>query len=269
MNRICQLRCLFLGLLAFVASATIANGQIKQEVSIVEGSEPGKPTLVRAKSLLDRTLRVSTAFAQDDLQLTLEPEPVEPPAPDTAAEPKLKSPILDSGLDKWQPDGDRDDNADAKASDTDDADESDDDDVQPRQRGSYDLKDISTDVRQIGIRFRTGEEVSPQDRSDELLSVMPHYVQPEFALKTFAWAAPDIRYQPLYFEDVPLERYGQTPGPVRAELRSGLHFFRSAALLPVLMWQDHPSECDYPLGFCRPGTAVPFTWQRQLDVRAR
>jgi len=84
------------------------------------------------------------------------------------------------------------------------------------------------------------------------------------APKTFCWAAPDIRYQPLYFEDVPLERYGQTRGTNLQTVKSGVHFFTSIALLPSHMRHDHPGNCDYPLGFCRPGDDVPYTIQRQL-----
>ena len=86
-------------------------------------------------------------------------------------------------------------------------------------------------------------------------------------LKVFAWVAPDIRYQPLYFEDVALERYGQTSGECAKSLRSTANFFTSALLLPYHMRRDSPASCDYPLGFCRPGDVVPCTNQRQLYPR--
>lgn len=86
-------------------------------------------------------------------------------------------------------------------------------------------------------------------------------------LKVFAWVAPDIRYQPLYFEDVALERYGQTSGERAESLRSTTNFFTSALLLPYHMRRDSPASCDYPLGFCRPGDVVPCTKQRQLYPR--
>lgn len=88
---------------------------------------------------------------------------------------------------------------------------------------------------------------------------------PEF--KIFAWVAPDIRYQPLYFENVALERYGQTSGPRSEYLSSTANFFTSAVLLPYHMRRDAPASCDYPLGFCRPGDVVPCSKQRQLFSR--
>ena len=80
--------------------------------------------------------------------------------------------------------------------------------------------------------------------------------------KVFAWVSPNIRYQPLYFEDVALERYGQSRGPYLQSALSGVHMFRSAVWLPYHMLIDRPRECDYPLGFCRPGSEPPMTYQR-------
>ena len=71
---------------------------------------------------------------------------------------------------------------------------------------------------------------------------------------TFAWAAPNIRYQPLYFENVPLERYGQIRRRPIVETAAGaVHFYRSLVLLPYHLRVDCAKSCDYPLGFCRPG----------------
>ena len=113
----------------------------------------------------------------------------------------------------------------------------------------------------IDIRLG-GDERVPADRSGELAGQWEEESR-VVSDKLFAWAAPDIRYQPLYFEDVALERYGQTFPPARQSIASGVHFFKSAALRPLQMWHDHPYDCDHPLGFCRPGNRTPCVYQRQ------
>lgn len=116
------------------------------------------------------------------------------------------------------------------------------------------IQDVRTDIREL-------ETISPIDRSSDLDYGMADWTQFRCAPKTFAWVAPDIRYQPLYFEDVALERYGQTLGFHRQTFRSGFHFFKSSITFPNKLRFD-AKTCDYPLGFCRPGTCVPAIEQK-------
>ena len=74
--------------------------------------------------------------------------------------------------------------------------------------------------------------------------------------KLFAWAAPDFSYNPLYFEDVALERYGQTRGLIRQPFVSGFHYLKSAVFLPYYTLFDPIDSCDGPLGYCRPGERI-------------
>ncbi len=118
-------------------------------------------------------------------------------------------------------------------------------------------------IREIKLDVRDNAERTPTDRSYELAQ----YGRPgdlATSEKVFAWAAPNIRYQPLYFEDVALERYGQTLPPNQQFVASNLHFWKSFLTLPRQMRFDPPKSCDYPLGFCRPGDTVPYTIQRQI-----
>ncbi len=117
----------------------------------------------------------------------------------------------------------------------------------------------------LDVRAKKG---APKGIAGELMETQKN-VWTEFSpeLKVFAWVAPDIRYQPLYFENVALERYGQTSGMRRESIRSTANFFTSAVLLPYHMRRDAPGSCDYPLGFCRPGDVIPCTKQRQLFPR--
>lgn len=115
------------------------------------------------------------------------------------------------------------------------------------------------DIREIRIDIREKAEVAPQDRSVELDYGdgiwMDQFTEPT----VFNWVAPDIYYAQLYFEDVSLERYGQTSGPYRQFIRSGIHFYRAVATLPNKYRNARPYELESPLGFCRPGSPAPLT----------
>jgi len=80
-----------------------------------------------------------------------------------------------------------------------------------------------------------------------------------FADSTFTWKATGACHKPLYFEDVQLERYGHEWGPVVQPAISSLNFFGSFALLPYNMGIHPMNECQYPLGYYRPGSCAPWT----------
>ena len=117
---------------------------------------------------------------------------------------------------------------------------------------------LSIDVRDFHDEKPADESLKFTDQSIENWSTFA----PQPA--TFAWAAPNIRYQPLYFENVPLERYGQTRSCLGEVAYGGIHFYRSLTLLPYHAAFDRPRSCDYPLGFCRPGNPTnkvrQFQW---------
>ncbi len=73
----------------------------------------------------------------------------------------------------------------------------------------------------------------------------------------FHWKASSLCHKPLYFEEVALERYGHSHGPVVQPLISGAHFFANIITLPYQMGLRHPNECVYPLGYYRPGSCAP------------
>ena len=75
---------------------------------------------------------------------------------------------------------------------------------------------------------------------------------------TYAWHASALCHKPLYFEEVQLERYGHTAGPFKQPLLSGAHFFGSLVVLPYKMAINPPTECQYALGYYRPGCCAPW-----------
>jgi hypothetical protein len=74
----------------------------------------------------------------------------------------------------------------------------------------------------------------------------------------FAWKASSLCHKPLYFEDVELERYGQTCSPLFQPIISAAKFYLTLPILPYMMGLEPPCECIYPLGYYRPGSCAPF-----------
>lgn len=79
-----------------------------------------------------------------------------------------------------------------------------------------------------------------------------------FVPSTMTWTASALCHKPLYFEDVQLERYGHTAGPFAQPVLSGAHFFLNIAFLPYKMGINPPNECQYALGYYRPGSCAPW-----------
>jgi len=87
----------------------------------------------------------------------------------------------------------------------------------------------------------------------------------------FHWAPTNLAHQPLYFDDIPLERYGQTCSPILQPVLSGVHFFSVFPLIPYKIGVDCPYERVYTLGYYRPGSDAPCIRQRlpwELDAAA-
>ena len=84
----------------------------------------------------------------------------------------------------------------------------------------------------------------------------------------YRWAASNIAYNPLYFQDVGLERYGHNLGvfqPVASVGKFGVQLFG----LPYQMSLDPPCKCVTPLGYYRPGDCAPkLHYQIPLNARA-
>jgi hypothetical protein len=90
-----------------------------------------------------------------------------------------------------------------------------------------------------------------------------------FAPSLYTWQASNICYQPLYFEDPQLERYGHTyPFFVQPFVSIG-RFTVQAAGLPYQMTIDPVCSAVYPLGFYRPGECAPkLIYQIPLNAEA-
>ena len=87
------------------------------------------------------------------------------------------------------------------------------------------------------------------------------YAGRSFIPAAFQWKAPGHCHKPLYFEQVQLERYGHDAGPVMQPLISTAHFFANIAVMPYKMGIHPPHECQYSLGYFRPGNCAPYMLQ--------
>ena len=76
--------------------------------------------------------------------------------------------------------------------------------------------------------------------------------------QSFTWTASSLCHKPLYFENQQLERYGHTHGPILQPIHSTAHFFVSLATLPYQSAIHPPTECQYALGYYRPGNCAPW-----------
>ena len=74
----------------------------------------------------------------------------------------------------------------------------------------------------------------------------------------YSWAAPGLAINPLYFEEPALERYGHSACPIFQPIISAGHFVLTVPALPWLMAIDPPNECQYVLGYYRPGECAPY-----------
>lgn len=72
------------------------------------------------------------------------------------------------------------------------------------------------------------------------------------------WKASSLCHKPLYFENVQLERYGHSRGPFAQPVHSTWHFFRSLVTVPYQTAIWPATECQYALGYFRPGDCAPW-----------
>jgi hypothetical protein len=85
----------------------------------------------------------------------------------------------------------------------------------------------------------------------------------------FGWAASNQYHQPLYFDDTPLERYGQTLHPILQPWISGARFFATFPIIPYKIGVDRTHDHIYTLGNYRPGSPTPRVVERlPLEVDA-
>lgn len=76
----------------------------------------------------------------------------------------------------------------------------------------------------------------------------------------YQWDATCFCHQPLYFEEINLERYGYGCDCCLQPAASAAHFFGTIPALPYCMAVECPGDCIYTLGHYRPGSCPPWRW---------
>lgn len=75
------------------------------------------------------------------------------------------------------------------------------------------------------------------------------------------WVTPDLFWKPLYFEDAAAERYGHHAGIFQPSV-SACRFLVDTAFLPYKFSAHPPRECEFGLGYDRPGNCVEPRFRR-------
>ena len=128
-------------------------------------------------------------------------------------------------------------------------------------------KPVQYDFGSIGdvdIDIREKAEKTPEDRSKDFLNETMNPTSKQWTPTNVHWVAPNITYQPLYFEDATLERYGQKHGKLAQAVFSTWDFTVNAYTLPLHMLYNRPRKQISPIGFARPGSVVPLTHENHF-----
>jgi len=115
----------------------------------------------------------------------------------------------------------------------------------PKQRP---LSALSIDIRPVGE--------APPNAAAEVHYLGAPEVEPEgrgWGETLYFWQASNMAHRPLYFEQAYVERYGYNYGCLQP-IASGVQFFGTVAVLPVKCAVRRPNECDWTLGYGRPGS---------------
>ena len=141
-----------------------------------------------------------------------------------------------------------------------------------RELGTGRLRDLAYEKAVIETAYGSVEELPVNRLSEadlafisenwgvptECLIEQVEYTPRNWNPTTVTWMASNLYHYPLYFEEVNLERYGHTAGPILQPVVSSAHFFANIAVLPYKMGIHAPNECQYALGYYRPGNCAPW-----------
>ncbi len=125
------------------------------------------------------------------------------------------------------------------------------------------LGEIHATIKDDGLRL-------PPDCSSLHFTSQKSGSEPRFLTDLeYHWAPTNFFHMPTYFDDVPLERYGQSKYPFLQPVISGTKFVLQVPAVPYKMGIDRPHACITTLGHRPPGDCVPCIRQRlpkELDA---
>jgi hypothetical protein len=132
--------------------------------------------------------------------------------------------------------------------------------------GPWSAKPLSS----VYIGMPRDDERLPPDCAQDIFQPSTGDQRPRFeSTQLFTWQPTNMFHQPTYFDDVPLERYGQTSHPHWQPVISGVRFFLTFPVLPYKMGVDRPCDCITTLGHAPAGSCAPCIKERiprELDA---
>jgi hypothetical protein len=93
------------------------------------------------------------------------------------------------------------------------------------------------------------------------------FIPRDFAHINYVWEPTNLYHHPIYFEDVPLERYGHTRHYLIQPVFSGAKFAVQLLGLPYQMTLYPCCSRQYSLGYYRPGECAPYKYY-QIPLNA-
>ncbi|WP_298867212.1 hypothetical protein [uncultured Gimesia sp.] len=145
--------------------------------------------------------------------------------------------------------------------------------VKIQSENSAELVDLGLKpLNQLSISAKPPAGEMPKNTAAEHLDKLPtqHIVMGDsrdWELVTKEWEAPGVAYNPLYFEEPNLERYGYNYGAIQPFVSAG-RFFGRVAILPYMIGAYPIHENRYSLGYARPGDD-PLYQVEKLPFSAR
>lgn len=121
-------------------------------------------------------------------------------------------------------------------------------------------------IARLRARIDAPEGDMPIDFATRHFAQYPTYVHSlgttrGFATTSWSWEPTALCYNPLWFQDINLERYGWHYGCAQT-IVSSVKFAADTALLPYKLIAECPCDCVYTLGYDRPGNCVPYRCYR-------
>ena len=119
--------------------------------------------------------------------------------------------------------------------------------------------ELRIDILDVGSDATADEDEDglPPDCSTNLFDEEPPAGTLFASRSTLHWRPTNFFHQPLYFDDQPLERYGQSVCPHLQPAISATRFFLTLPAVPYKIGVDHPYDCVTTLGKYRPGGCAP------------
>jgi hypothetical protein len=135
----------------------------------------------------------------------------------------------------------------------------------PTEAATKDIREIRLDIAPPAVLDDAGRPLpSPADYAADYFARPPLTEQEMLTDYSFAAMqnAPGLGfcYQPLYFEEVNVERYGRSHG-VLQPLVSAAHFYGRIPVLPYMVFARPARRCTYHPHWALPGYRLPYREQ--------